>query len=103
MVARKNSDAPEDESKTITSGQQDADARRKFWAEKIKKESIRRNLISLLIETAFRRANKGVEVEVTDDIRATIALDSKLAHQALYGPCSVLVVVSGIGEMRRER
>ncbi len=74
----------EDESTTVISGQQDADARRKFWTEKIKKERILRNLISFLIETAFRRANKGVEV--TDDIRAKIVLESKLAHQALYGP-----------------
>ncbi len=55
-------------------------------------------ILSSLIETAFRfrRANKGVEV--TDDIRATIALDSKLAHQVLYGPCSVLVVVPDRGD-----
>ncbi len=48
------------------------------------------------IKSAFRRANKGVEI--TDDIRAKIALDSKLAHQTLYDPCSMLVVVPDRGD-----
>ena len=75
---------------------QNDDERRKFWAEKVKKERNRRDLISNLIEAEFRRVNKGVEI--TDGIREELNFGSRKAHEVLYGCCHVLVVMPDRGD-----
>ena len=68
---------------------QNDDERRKFWADKIKKERNLRHLIADLIEAEFRRVNKGVKI--TYRIREEIKLDSIRAHGFFYGYCQVLI------------
>eukprot|EP00984_Skeletonema_dohrnii_P016342 scaffold7239_cov123-Skeletonema_dohrnii-CCMP3373.AAC.4 len=73
-------------------------ARRIFWAEKMKMESKRRGLISMLIASEFYRVNNGLEFydEISEEIKEDIKEESKQAHEAaLYDPCRVVVVGSG--------
>ena len=92
-----NADDPGYDGEVRAAAPQNDDERRKFWADKIKKEQEkernRQHLIADLIEAEFRRVNKGVEI--SDDIRKVIQIYSSLAHGVLYGPINVLVVMSG--------
>ena len=88
MPNRTYSEDPVDEA--ASAAQQDDEARRKFWEVKIKKESGRRRLISDLIAKEFRRVNAGVDI--TDDIKENISRNSRWAHHALYGYCSVVLL-----------
>eukprot|EP00984_Skeletonema_dohrnii_P016343 scaffold7239_cov123-Skeletonema_dohrnii-CCMP3373.AAC.5 len=94
MPNRTYSEDPVDEA--ASAAQQDDEARRKFWEDKIKKESGRRRLISDLIAKEFRRVNAGVDI--TDDITEIISQTSRWAHHALYGYCSVAIL--GLGPDR---
>eukprot|EP00985_Skeletonema_marinoi_P021666 scaffold13397_cov151-Skeletonema_marinoi.AAC.2 len=89
MPNRTYSEDPVDEAATAAA-QQDDEARRKFWEDKIKKESGRRRLISDLIAKEFRRVNAGMDI--TDDIKENISRNSRQTHEALYGYCRVVVL-----------
>lgn len=73
--------------------QQQQEARAKIWAEKVRNERIKCQLISDVIGTEFNRVNKGVEI--SKEIQQVIAEKSSEANDALYGSnikCRVEVV-----------
>ena len=73
--------------------QQQREDRVKSWAEKVKREEEKCNLISDLIGTEFNRVNKGVAIN--EETQKVITDKSREAHDALYGSnikCRVEVV-----------
>jgi len=94
---RRNLISSSDAEKKVTAEEQEMAARRMlFWAEKMKTERKRRALISMLIASEFYRVNNGLEFydEIKEEIKGDIKEESRQAHEALYGPCRVIVVGS---------
>ncbi|KAK1741559.1 hypothetical protein QTG54_008037 [Skeletonema marinoi] len=94
---RRNLISSSDAENMVATEEQDKAARRiQFWAEKMKMERKRRRLISMLIAAEFYRVNNGLEFydEIKEEIKEDIKEESRQAHEALYGPCRVIVVGS---------
>eukprot|EP00985_Skeletonema_marinoi_P018004 scaffold10005_cov80-Skeletonema_marinoi.AAC.1 len=94
---RRNLISSSDAEKKVATEEQEKAARRiQFWAEKMKMERKRRRLISMLIAAEFYRVNNGLEFydEIKEEIKEDIKEESRQAHEALYGPCRVIVVGS---------
>jgi len=92
---KKKSKKSKKHEKWLKEQQMQQEDRAKSWTDKVNREEEKRDAISDLIGTEFRRVNKGVIIN--DETQKVITEKSREAHDALYGSnikCRVEVVGS---------
>jgi len=97
---KKKSKKSKKHEKWLKEQQMQQEDRAKSWTDKVNREEEKRNAISDLIGTEFRRVNKGLIIN--DETQKVITEKSREAHDALYGSnikCRVEVVGSEMKDL----